>query len=66
MGFHAVWGSSASDIYVVGDSGMIVRRDGTSWVRQLRLTTQALNDVWGTPDGVLFTVGGGAILRGTR
>jgi len=66
VGFNAVWGSSANDIYVVGDSGMIFRRDGTGWVRQPRLTAQALSDVWGTPDGVLFAVGGGVILRGTR
>jgi len=65
-GLRAIWGSSAADIYAVGDGGLILRRDGQGWAREQVPTMQTLNDVWGTPDGGLFAVGGGAILRGKR
>ena len=65
-GLSAIWGSSAADIYAVGDSGVILRREGHGWMRQQAVTMKGLGDVWGTPDGALFVIGPGVILRGTR
>jgi len=65
-GLEAVGGSTAGDVYAVGDSGTILRRDGQSWVPQTVLTQATLTDVWGATDGTVFVVGGGAIIRGTR
>ena len=65
-GLRRAWGASPTEIYAVGDSGTILRRDGQSWAALPVGFTTNLSDIWGVPGGVLFAVGGGAILRGTR
>ncbi len=45
---HGAWGSGASDVYVVGDSGTILHWDGTAWTVMASGTTSDLLTVWGT------------------
>jgi hypothetical protein len=61
-----VGGTSPADVYVVGDSGTILRRNGGLWNLQPRRTTAGLVSIWGRSDAGAFAVGGGAILRGTH
>ena len=54
--FEAVWGSSIGDLYLVGDSGKVLRYDGTRW--DLSYTApRYLVDVWGTSPRSVFVVG---------
>jgi len=62
-----VWGRSASEVYVAGDGGYVLRWDGTLW-RDLQqpLTTEVLQSVWGPADGTeIYVVGdeGAVLLR---
>lgn len=45
---RGVWGSSASNVFAVGDGGLVLRYDGTSWTRMTTGTTAQLNRVWGS------------------
>ncbi len=59
-----VWGLSATDVYTVGDSGLVMRYDGTQWRRMPTPTRQLLRGIWGTGPRDLFAVGDSAtILR---
>ena len=67
---RAIWGSSSRDIWVVGDAGVVLRYDGTSWSRvkiagldgrRPNLTTvwgAARDHVWIGGQGVLLSLGG--------
>ncbi|MFL5501750.1 MAG: hypothetical protein ACJ79Q_11000 [Gemmatimonadaceae bacterium] len=56
-GLNAVW-SGANDAVAVGDSGMVVRFDGSKWNAQLSVTTEHLNAVWSAGAGnPVFAVG---------
>jgi hypothetical protein len=60
---RAVWGTSSSDVFTVGDYGTILQWDGQSWEAQPSGTTVPLNDVWGT-DSERWAVGDeGTILQ---
>jgi hypothetical protein len=52
ISLFGVWGSSATDVFAVGDS--ILHYDGTSWTAQ---RISALYAVWGTSDHDVFAVG---------
>jgi hypothetical protein len=57
-GFQAVWSSSPTDAFAVGDGGLIAHYDGTGWNPQASGTTNALRAVWGVgPAGAVFAVG---------
>jgi hypothetical protein len=43
-----VWGSAANNVFAVGDSGVVLRYNGTSWTRMTTGTTAQLNRVWGS------------------
>jgi photosystem II stability/assembly factor-like uncharacterized protein len=60
-----VWGSSSTDVYVVGTVGTILHSgNGTNWVPQASNTIARLNTVWGTGPGDVFAAGdGGTILH---
>ena len=61
-----VWGASATNVYAVGDGGVILKtiNSGTLWTAMTSNTTNALNGVWGTADNNIFAVGnGGTIMR---
>jgi hypothetical protein len=64
---NAVWGSSSSDIYAVGDSGTILHYDGATWNPMSSPTTESLRGIWGNSWNNVFAVGdGGIILRSTN
>lgn len=61
---RAVWGSSSSDIYVVGDGGVILRSTGNGqWTREVSGTVQNLRSIWGASATDIFIVGDGIILH---
>jgi len=52
---NEMWGSSSSDMYLVGDAnGAIAHFDGTVWRKMHSGTSIMINDVWGTTDGSLI------------
>ncbi|MDH3328700.1 MAG: hypothetical protein OEM01_05650 [Desulfobulbaceae bacterium] len=61
---HGIWGSSESDLYVVGDGGIILHNDGQGWSFINSGTDRNLQSVWGSGADNVFAVGqGGTILR---
>ncbi len=55
---QGVWGSSATDVYVVGDSGTIVQFDGSSWGTVASgATSRNLKSVWGSSTADIWSVG---------
>ena len=59
-----VWGSSASDVFVVGKDGTIMHYDGATWSPMTSGTTKLIWDVWGSSASNVFAVGDhGTILR---
>jgi hypothetical protein len=58
---YTAWGTSASNIFAVGDNGRIVRYNGTSWTPMqsptnrtlVRVTGSGPSDVWAVGDSVL-------------
>ena len=60
----AVWGSSAGDVYAVGDGGAILHYDGHAWRNLGSLTIASLLGVWGSSAGDVYAVGNeGTILH---
>ena len=60
---HNVWGSSPSDVFVVGYEGVIQHYDGKNWTTVLAGIT-SLSAVWGSSSSDVFAVGEyGAILH---
>ncbi len=61
---RGIWGSSATDVYAVGDRGTIVRYDGNAWNVVPSGVTDNLAGVWGSSSSDVFAVGsGGTILQ---
>ena len=61
---NGVWSFSESDIFAVGNVGMIVRSDGATWSVMESNTNVDLGAVWGTSAENVYAVGGsGAILH---
>jgi hypothetical protein len=56
--FFKVWGTSASDVYVVGQRGAVLHFDGSGWTEQLVGTSEDLISLWGTSDHQVIIVGG--------
>lgn len=54
---QGIWGSSASDIFVVGDYGTILHYNGGSWSVQSSGTTRDLKCVWGSASNNVYTAG---------
>ena len=68
-GLESVWGSSPSDVFAVGDYGLILHYDGTEWrsmdnVAEKKADAGNLKRVWGSSGTDVFTVGNyGTILH---
>jgi len=61
--FYGVWASAADDVYVVGQPGLILHYDGSTWTQQASGTTEALIDIY-SKDGTIYVCGhNGTILR---
>ena len=62
FGVEAMWGSSASDVFGVGQT--IRRFNGTAWTEMSAPTTERLRAVWGSGPTNVFAVGqNGTIIR---
>jgi len=55
---NKMWGTSNSDLYVVGNNGNIAHYDGKSWQKIESGTNVRLTDVYGSPDGSVVWVAG--------
>jgi hypothetical protein len=60
-----IWGTSATNVYAVGNSGTILRNTGTGWFNEASGTTAGLAAIWGSSASDLWAVGnlGGSILH---
>jgi hypothetical protein len=54
---NGVWGSSTSDFFAVGDSGLIRHYNGNNWSAMTSGTANTLNDIWGSSSTDVFAVG---------
>jgi photosystem II stability/assembly factor-like uncharacterized protein len=64
VAIRAVWGSAASDVWIVGTAGAIFRYDGTEWTPVPSGTTEELLAISGSAADDVWIVGaGGTILR---
>ena len=52
-----VWGTSLSDVFVVGESGTILHWDSNEWTVMDSATAADLYEVWGTAPDNVFAVG---------
>jgi|GEM_PF-1060901 len=59
---NGVWGSSSDDVFAVGDSGTILRYNGSAWMSMYSNTTSDLNGVWGSSASDVFAVGAGGTI----
>ncbi len=48
---NKIWGTSSSDLYIVGNNGNIAHFNGTSWQKIESGTDLNIQDIWGVPDG---------------
>jgi hypothetical protein len=53
---NKIWGTSSSNIYIVGDNGNIAHYNGTSWEKMESGTSLMLADIYGTSETI--TIGG--------
>ncbi|MBI3179554.1 MAG: hypothetical protein HYZ27_07815, partial [Deltaproteobacteria bacterium] len=55
---RSIWGSSASDVWAVGSSGLAYHFDGGAWARvDVGAGDAGLNGVWGSSAADVFVVG---------
>ncbi|MBI4421209.1 MAG: fibronectin type III domain-containing protein, partial [Gemmatimonadetes bacterium] len=59
---RGVWGTSPSNVYVVGEQGAIRRYDGSSWSTITSGATITLLGLWGSSANDIYAYGGGAAL----
>jgi hypothetical protein len=52
---HGVWGSTSDDVWAVGDTGVAIRWNGSTWTQYAGTTN--LNAVWGTTGSDVWGVG---------
>ncbi len=57
-GLLHIWGTDANNIYGVGQSGIIVRWNGTSWTNQTGNVTETLWGITAVSENTAFAVGG--------
>jgi hypothetical protein len=57
----SVWGTSATDVWAVGQPGVILHWDGSDWDLQT-IGEHVFTDVWGTAANNVFAVGHGGVI----
>lgn len=62
---HAVWGSSARDVWAVGALGIVVHFDGRGWSIVDTDVTTSLNGIWGSAPDDVWVVGGETVWEPT-
>lgn len=62
---YAIWGSSASDVFVAGAEGAVLHFDGHTWTPQpTGFSFSTIRALWGAAPDTVFAVGNlGAVLR---
>ncbi len=53
-----VWGTSATNVYAVGQRGTVLHFDGASWTEELVGASDDLISIWGTDSSHVYAVGG--------
>ncbi|ACY14636.1 sialidase family protein [Haliangium ochraceum] len=56
--FYKVWGTAADNIYVVGQSGVVLHYDGATWTEEFAGVSDDLVSVWGSSPDNIIAVGG--------
>lgn len=56
--FFKVWGTSAEQVFVVGQRGVLLAYDGTTWTAEESGTGEDLVSLWGTAPDNILAVGG--------
>lgn len=54
---HAVWGTSAEDVWAVGDGGVALHYDGVAWEVMQADVSEGLRAVWGSSPGDVWAAG---------
>lgn len=62
QGLEAVWGTSATDAWAVGRSGIALRWDGQTWTRTPSSVTALLSGLWGDAADRYYAAGSGGAL----
>jgi hypothetical protein len=60
---RGVWGTSASNIWAVGDGGTVLHYNGSQWSAVTSNTALHLRDVWGSSANDVWAVGDGVVIR---
>lgn len=60
---HDVWGSSATNVFAVGDGGTILHFDGTGWTQMQSGTTMDLYHIEGVAPNLVFAAGFSGVYR---
>lgn len=60
---YGIWGSSASDVYAVGEHGRIMHFNGTAWASMASPTTRVLSRVWGSVFSDVWAVGDSVLVH---
>jgi photosystem II stability/assembly factor-like uncharacterized protein len=55
--FRAVWGSSGQDVFIAGESGLVLHYSGRSWQKQSVPMTEPLRGIWGAGPTDVFAIG---------
>ena len=58
-----VWGSSATNVFAVGNGGTILHYDGTAWTRMESGVTSSIDRIEGVAPNLVFAVSAGSLLR---
>jgi len=54
----ALWGSSAADIWAVGENGLLLHWDGASWQLNQSPSSAAITGIWGSANDDIWAVDG--------
>jgi hypothetical protein len=63
--FYDIWGSSSSDVFIVGESkipfegGCVAHYNGATWTFQITESNTFFNGIWGFSGSDVYAVGGG-------
>lgn len=56
--FFKIWGTSADNIYIVGQNGVVLHYDGSQWTEEFAGANDDLISLWGTGPDRIVAVGG--------
>lgn len=62
ISLNGIWGSSVSDVFVAGESGLILHFDGLTWTSMDSGVTEQIHDVYGTSESEVFAVGDNGLI----